>query len=178
MTQRAIGRPAPSEYAADYGRYLDLVPHDDIIETLEKQMQSTLDLLSTVSEERASFRYAPDKWSIKEVVGHIIDSERVFAYRALVFARADLTSLPGFEQDDYVRAAGFDRLSASSLTQELALVRAATLALFKSFDHDAWQRWGKANGVDFTVRAVAYIIAGHERHHVRVLQERYLAHLG
>ena len=119
-------------------------------------------------------RYASGKWSIKEVVGHMCDTERIMAYRALRIARGDQTPLPGFEQDDYVRAAGFDSISMSDLTEEFRLIREATLPLLRGFDEQALERRGTANKVSISVLALAYIIAGHERHHVSILRSRYL----
>jgi uncharacterized damage-inducible protein DinB len=174
MSATAPARPEANEYAPYYEKYVSLVPAGDIIETLQSQSADTLSLLRSVSEERASSRYEPGKWSVKEVVGHVIDTERIFAYRALRFARNDRTPLPGYEQDDYARAANFDARTLASLATDFERARAATIALFQSFDNDAWQRRGTANDNEVSVRALAHIIAGHELHHVGILRERYL----
>ena len=167
-------RPASGEYAEYYDRYISLVPEGDIVATLEKQFETTLALLGGIDETHANKRYAPGKWSIKELVGHLIDSERVFAYRALRFARNDQTPLSGFEQDDYVRSGGFDDRAMADLAEEFEHVREANIILFGSFAPEAWSLRGPANDVEVSVRALVYIIAGHEAHHIQVLQTRYL----
>jgi len=169
-----IQRPDPSEYAPYYGTYVDQLPAGDVIDQLETHGRDTAALLAGIPEDRAGFRYAPGKWSLKEVVGHLTDTERIFAYRALRFSRADRTPIPGFEQDDYVAAANFDGRTLADLAAEFAAVRAASLALFKSLDDTALARRGTANDVEFSARSIPFIIAGHERHHLGVLRERYL----
>ena len=168
-------RPSPDEHAAQYGRYLALVPDGDILATLAAQARETAALLRGLRADQAGLRYAPGKWSVRELVGHLTDCERVFAYRALSFARADAAELPGFEEEDWARTAGHDRFELADLTADFEAVRTSTLALFGRFDADAWARTGLANGARISVRALAWIIAGHERHHVSVLRERYLA---
>ena len=170
----AIARPASGEYAPYYEKYIALVPEGDIVETLVQQLYSTLRLLRSIEEAQANKRYAPGKWSIKEVVGHLIDSERVFVYRAMRFARNDKTPLPGFEQDDYVRSANFDDRQLADLAQEFEYVRQSTVQLFKSLSEEAWSRRGAANDNEVSVRALAYIMAGHEAHHIGVLKSLYL----
>lgn len=167
-------RPAPAEYAPYYSRYLAVVPEGEIVETLRSQIGETLALLSPLSEERARHRYAPGKWSVKEVVGHVADSERVFAYRALCFARADAAELPGFDEERYAANAPFDRRPLPEVLAELGAVRAATVTLLAGLPDAAWDRQGVANGNPVTVRALAWIIAGHERHHRALIRERYL----
>ncbi len=174
MMNDAIAKPTPSEYLPYYGRYVSLVPDANILTVLADQITETLDVLRSIPDSRANFRYAPEKWSIKELVGHLIDSERVFAYRALRFARNDSTPLPGFEQDDYVRGASYDRLPLSDIAAEFQSVRESTLCLFKNLEEEAWLRQGKANDAEVSVRALAYIIAGHELHHRGVLRAKYL----
>jgi len=169
-----INRPEAAEYAPYYSRYVAHVPDGEILTTLEEQSSATLEMLRGISEPQADARYAPDKWSIKEVVGHITDTERIFAYRALRIARAGETPLPGFEQDGYVRHAGFDKHKLSDLAREFELVRQANLFLFRTLDEAAWHRRGTASEQEVSVRALAYIIAGHELHHVGILKERYL----
>jgi hypothetical protein len=166
-------RPEATEFAPYYGKYLALVPAGDVIGLLRAQAGETRALLAPLDDTRALARYAPGKWSVKEVIGHVADGERVFAYRALRIARADATPLPGFEQDDYVRTGGFDRRPIADLVEELAAVRAATLPLLASFDADAWLRMGTASTHPVSVRALAAIIAGHELHHVSILRGKY-----
>jgi uncharacterized damage-inducible protein DinB len=171
--RQAHTRPATGEYASFYETYISLIQSDDILGALETQRLQTAQLLAPRSEREGNFRYAPGKWSVKEVVGHLSDSERVFAYRAMRIARADTTPLSGFEQDDYVRSSGASERSLPDLAEEYAAVRAASLALFRSLTDEAWARRGTANKNEVTVRALAYIIAGHEVHHRRILEERY-----
>jgi DinB superfamily len=167
-------RPQPTDYAAYYEKYVSLVPGTDILGVLEAQSMLTTQLLGARSEREGNFRYAQEKWTVKEVVGHITDSERIFAYRALRISRGDKTPIEGFEQDDYVKNGGFNDRTLVDLADEFAQVRTATLALFLGLGGDAWQRRGIANKNEVTVRALAYIIAGHELHHRRVLEEKYL----
>jgi hypothetical protein len=169
-----LSRPDPSEYGAYYGRYISLVPPGPIIDTLREQIGDTVGVLRSLSESRGDHRYAPDKWSIKEVVGHVTDGERVFAYRALRIGRCDETPLPGFEQDDYVRNGGFGARTLQHVIDELEAVRRATVLLLEGLGEAAMARRGMASGMPVTVRALAHIIAGHERHHLAILRERYL----
>ena len=167
-------KPAKSEFLPYYERYIALVPEGDVVATLSSQIGETLGLLRSLPSSVATYRYAPDKWSVNEVVGHVIDSERNFAFRALRFARNDPAPIPGFEQDDYIRNACFDAYPLGDLASELEAVRQSTVFLFKHLDEAAWTRRGIANNAEVSVRALAYIIAGHERHHREVLLARYL----
>jgi len=169
-----IGRPEETEYLSYYGKYVSLVPEGEILATLGGQVNETLDLLRNIPESQGGFRYAPGKWSIKELVGHMLDGERIFAYRALRFARNDRTPLPGFEQDDYIRYASFDDYLLGDLTAEFACVRQSSLFLFKHLNEEAWTRRGVASESEVSVRALAYIIAGHELHHRGILRDKYL----
>ena len=171
-TDQPIHAPRETEYAPYYGRYISLVPRTDIIGVLQKQQEDT-ESLRGLSDEEACFRYSPDKWSIKQVLGHVIDTERIFAYRALRIARGDKTPIEGFEQDDYVRNAPFERISMTELMNEYAAVRTSTISLFRHFAPEAWTRIGTASGKEVSVRALAYMIAGHELHHRKVLKEKY-----
>ena len=166
--------PASDEYAPYYERYIALLPEGDIIQVLEKQLRETTALLDTLSEEQALHRYAEGKWSIKEVVGHIIDTERVFAYRGLCFARGDNTPLPGFEQDDYVTHADFDIRPTASLAGEFSSLRMSNIFLFSTWSEAVQARRGTASGFSVTARAIPYILAGHERHHLNIIREKYL----
>ena len=170
----ASAKPASNEHAEYYSRYIDLVPSGDIIGTLRSQMTDTLNLLAGLTDEQSLYRYGEGKWSIKEVVGHIIDCERIFAYRALRIARNDQTPLSGFEQDDYVTNGGFDGRRLGDLAKEYEHVREATIDLFEGFGQEAWSRRGKANEVEVSVRAIAWIIGGHELHHKGVIKSKYL----
>jgi DinB family protein len=167
-------RPQPGEYAPYYEKYLTLVQSHDILATLEDQRRQTLLLLSGRTEADGDFRYAPEKWSVKEVLGHINDTERIMSYRALRIARGDATPIEGFEQDDYVRNGPFARRPLSDLIEDFIAIRRATVSLFRNLDEAAWTRRGTANKNEVTVRALAYIIAGHELHHRRMLEEKYL----
>ena len=175
MSTIMSARPNSSEYAPYYERYVKLVPDGPILEVLRTQIADTLRLLRALPEARGDHRYEPGKWSIKEVVGHVCDSERVFAYRALRFGRNDSVALPSFDQDLYVPAGEFGARTLASLIDELEAVRKATLLLLKGFPADAWSRMGVAAENPVSVRGLAYIIAGHERHHRSILAERYLA---
>jgi uncharacterized damage-inducible protein DinB len=167
-------RPDATEYAPYYEKYVSLVPKDDVVATLSRQLEETLSTLRGLTEAQADSRYAPGKWSIKELVGHMIDGERIFAHRALRFARNDQTPLPGFEQDNYVFAGNFNNRRLSNLADEFEQVRRATLSLLRSLDDEAWLRRGVASDNEISVRALAYIIAGHETHHMQILRTRYL----
>jgi hypothetical protein len=167
-------RPDPSEHVPYYGKYIALVPEADAIQALENQIADALALVRTIPESEGDHRYGPGKWTIKEVIGHLIDGERVFAYRALRFARNDRTALPGFDENTYVPAGGFGHRTLADLAAEWELVRRSNLALFRGLDAEAWRRQGVANGDAISVRALAFIIAGHGRHHVALLRERYL----
>lgn len=169
------GRPAPTEYAAYYADYVAEVAGEDALPCLEEEGRVTAALLATIPEARAGHRYAPDKWSVRQLVLHLADTERVFAHRALVFARGDGTPQPGFDENAYAVASAADSRTLAEVAHELAAVRRATLALLGGLAPEAWGRRGSANGAEFTVRAVAFIIAGHERHHREVLRQRYLA---
>lgn len=169
-----ISAPDRTEYAAYYSPYIDKVAGNDVLAVLEAQLGQTLPVLEHVSEERSLHRYAPDKWSIRQVMSHVNDTERLFAFRAFWFARGIEDPLPSFDQDAAVTIAGADERPWSSHVDEFKSIRAGTLALFRNLPADAWMRRGVASGNPFTVRALAYICAGHVTHHVNVLQERYL----
>ena len=171
------GRPQPSEHAAYFSRYIDLVPEDDIVAAVQAQGEELASVLAGIGEEKAAFRYAPEKWSIKQVVGHVTDTERIFNYRLLAIARGEAKPLPGFDENDYMRHASFDEQPFSEVVAGLADTRRATLSLLRGLSSEAWTRKGVANENPTTPRAIAYMIAGHARHHLRVLRERYLTSL-
>jgi len=166
-------RPAADEHLPYYARYVERVPDGDLLARLERQVAETAALLRALPEGRAAHRYEPGKWSVKEVVGHVADTERIFTYRALRIARADRTPLAGFDENEFVRAAGFDRRTLRELVDELVAVRAATVALYRGLGDEEVGRRGTANGAEVSVRALAWITAGHELHHVTLLRERY-----
>ena len=168
-----IARPEPGEYNPYYDRYISLVPGTDILGTLDAQRRQTLLLLSGRDEPDGNFRYAPGKWTAKEVLGHVCDTERIFAYRALRISRGDQTPIEGFEQDDYVKNGPFTRMPLEEIVEDYIAVRRATLTLFRNLEESAWTRRGVANKNEVTVRALAYTIAGHELHHRRILEEKY-----
>jgi hypothetical protein len=170
-----IAPPDSAEYAPYFGRYISLVPGADILKTLDSQRRQMLMLLSGRDEAHGDFRYAPDKWSAKEVLGHVCDSERIFAYRALRIARGDQTPMEGFEQDDYVRNGPFGHAPLAEIIEDYIAVRRATLTLLRNLDESAWNRRGTANKNEVSVRALAYLIAGHELHHRKILEEKYFA---
>ncbi len=170
-----ISRPEPSEYAPYYSRYISLVPENDILTTLDSQRRQMLLLLSGRDEADGDFRYAPDKWTVKELLGHVCDTERIFAYRALRISRGDRTPIEGFEQDDYVRNGPFAKRPLAEVIEDFIAVRRATLTLLRNLDEPAWLRRGIANKNEVTVRAIAYTAAGHELHHRRILEQKYFA---
>jgi hypothetical protein len=173
-TSSIATRPESNEYAPYYGKYISLVPDGDVLVALEKQLPETLALLAR-PEADGDLRYAPGKWSVKESLGHMIDAERVFGYRAMRIARNDKTPLPGFEQDDYVKYGPFGQCPLAGLREEFAAVRKSTLLLFRALDEAAWTRRGIASNNEVTVLALAYMIAGHELHHRKIFREKYFS---
>ncbi len=171
MKQR---RPESSEYAPSYAGYVGLVPETDILTALETQSAETQRLLATIDESRGGFRYAPDKWTIRQLAGHVEDAERVFTYRALRFARGDATPLPGFDEKEFMARSPFEASTIRQRAEALQNIRRTTLGLYRELDDAAWERGGTASDHHVTVRALAYITLGHERHHLNVLRERYL----
>ncbi len=169
-----IGTPERTEAAEYYFNYIDRIASGDIVSVLERQLDETTTFLRGISEEKSLYRYAPDKWSILQSWNHVNDAERVFVSRALWFARGFDTPLPSFEQDIAVRTGGADGISWSRHVDEFRQIRLATTAFFQNLPPEAWKRGGTASGNPFTVRAIAYIVAGHTAHHVAILRERYL----
>jgi hypothetical protein len=168
-----IARPKAGDYAPYYSRYVDLVPDGNVIDLLERQGKDTAALLRRVDDKASLSRYAPGKWSVREVAGHMADTERVFAYRTVAFARGDSTPLPGFDQDVWAKATNANDRPLPDLTSELAAIRASTVALLRSFGAAELARSGTASDNHVTVAALAYMIAGHELHHVKILREQY-----
>lgn len=168
-------RPHPSEFPDFYGGYVNLVPDGPILERMKAELGEAVAFLQGIDGDLAGHRYAPGKWSVREVVGHVADTEQVMAFRALHFARSDPKPLPGFAEDDYVAAARFDDESLPQLIDRLAWLRRSSIALFQGFDDEIMMRTGRASGGEFTVRSIAWIIVGHLEHHLRVLRDRYLS---
>lgn len=167
-------RPLPNEYPEVYQGYLDLVKTDNIIKELRDQVLNIQAIISTIPEEKEDYAYAPGKWSIKEVLGHIIDAERVQGYRAMRFARKDKTELPGYDENMFVANANFKKQTLYGLGHEFAIVREANLALFKVWDEEALNQIGRGNNLNVSVRAILFMIAGHATHHINVIKEKYL----
>lgn len=167
--------PDRSEYAEYYHMYVGKVPSGNVLDIMESELRDTLQLLRSIPVERGNYRYAEGKWSISEVVGHVIDTERVFALRGLAFARGDQNALPSFDQDDYVAKTNFDARSLADMCDEFEHVRLGNLILFRSLTDEEMARTGTASGVQFSARSIPYVLAGHEMHHKKVLRERYLS---
>ena len=171
MTQK---RPQSGDYAPYFAKYVMQVPDGDFLEALETQMRDMRTLLEPLTDKQAGFRYAPGKWSIKQILGHINDAERIFSYRTLRIARGDQTPLPGFEQDDYIKTANSSFRTLTSLLEEFAAIRRSSISLIRSLDDSSWLRRGTASDKPITVLAQAFIILGHSLHHQHILAERYL----
>ena len=167
-------RPQPNEAASYYSVYIDRITSDDIVDVLATQLDETIAFLSEISEEQSLHRYAPDKWSMRELLGHVNDTERVFMFRALWFARGFQDPLPSFDQEIGFRAAESDQVSWANHVDEFRAIRLSTLAFFRNLPAEAWLRSGIASDNSVTVRALAYIVAGHVSHHLAILRERYL----
>jgi uncharacterized damage-inducible protein DinB len=170
-----IQRPDASEFLAYYGKYIDAVPDGDLLQMLRTQLDETLTLVRGLPEAEGGHRYAPGKWSIREVLSHVIDAERIFAYRALRISRGDTTPLASFDENAYVEASGADARTLADLADELEHVRLGNIALLRSLSDEALARRGTASDAEVSVRALAWIIAGHELHHRTLLRERYLS---
>lgn len=172
---KQITKPNEGEFAPDTIEYIGLLPDDGLVlKHLADNLQSTRELVLSLSEEKLSYRYAKGKWTIKEILVHIIDDERIYSYRALRFARNDRTELPGFEQDDYAIQSGANERDINDILNELTSVRHATISLFEGLDFVVLNRAGIADGKVMSVRAAAYHIAGHEMRHINIIKERYL----
>lgn len=174
----SLHKPEPAEHPGYFAAYIGLVPEGDLTELLDAQTEQVLRLYGSIREEDAGYRYGPDKWSVKQLLGHVADTERVMSYRMLCAARGDSSPLPGFDENEYVRGADFERQSLTSLLEGFVAVRRATLSLIASLPEQAWGRSAIVNGNAITARALAYVIAGHELHHGRILEERYAAVVG
>lgn len=168
-----VSRPENNEYKPYFSTYVNLVPEGDLIQILDKQVDETISLLKDLTDDQSHYRYGPDKWTIKEMIGHVADTERIMGYRMLCIARGDTASLPGFDDKVYAINGDFNRLTMGELLENLAVVRKSTILLLKQFTPEAWLRKGNANNSEVTVRALAYIVAGHELHHRRIIKDRY-----
>jgi uncharacterized damage-inducible protein DinB len=175
MSLKVIPKPGKGEYPAYADMYMNLLPVDsNILQEMKDNFHLIKQLIFSLPEEKLLYRYAPEKWTIKEVLVHIIDDERIYAYRALRFARNDKTELPGFEQDDYTLASGANERSLENIFEEYEAVRLSTIAMFNSFNEEVLLRKGIANNNMATVRALAWHIAGHEIHHLNIIKQYYL----
>lgn len=174
MAIEVLARPEATEYAPFYAPYLARVPEADALPALKGQLMEVLPLLESISEERAGFRYAPEKWSIRQVVGHLSDAERVFAYRMFRFSRKDETPLSGFDEDHFVAHGAYDGRTLKDLTSEFMHLREANLHMIRGFEPPMLTLAGLANEHPISVRALAFVMVGHVRHHLSVLKERYL----
>lgn len=169
-----ISPPNPDEYAPFYHKYVSRVETKDPLSELEKDRKELLKFFATLKRKQLKYRYAPGKWNIKEILCHMIDSERIFTYRALRFARNDKTELAGFEEKHYVAQSHAEKRKLKSLLSEYRAVREASIQLFSNFNEEEFMRSGIANGYTMSVRAMLYVILGHQRHHLNVIWERYL----
>ncbi len=169
----AIARPGEGEYAPFYAGYVALVPETDILAVLERQAGELRELAASVPADRETYRYAEGKWSVREVLGHLVDGERVFGYRAFCICRGERAGLPSFDENQYVAETRSNAIPLGELADELALVRESNLAFLRRLEPRDWERAGIASGKPITVRALAWVMAGHPRHHVRILRERY-----
>jgi hypothetical protein len=167
------GRPADNEYAPFYAGYVSLVPEEDVLLALERQVDEVRALCSAVPKDRERLRYAAGKWSVREVIGHLVDGERVFGYRAFCISRGEQGALPSFDENAYVGASRYDAVSLAEIARELVAVRETNLLALRRLDGDAWTRVGTASGKPVSVRALAYVMVGHVRHHLAILRERY-----
>ena len=167
-------RPESSEHPAYYTHYISLVKGDNVLKQLENQVIDIQAIISEIPEEKENFAYAPGKWTIKEVLGHIIDTERIMAYRALRFARKDQTHLSGFDENEYVVNSNYNNRTLYDIAHEFAIVRESNLALFKHFDEETLSQQGTANNNEASVRAILFMIAGHANHHLNVIKTKYL----
>ena len=178
MANHRTGRPEAGEFDPYYSGYIGQVIEDDAVTALEAELNESLAFFRSIDEQVSTTPYAEGKWTIREILGHIVDTERVMSYRAMRFARNDQTGLPGFEQDDFIRGASFNQVSTGDLLREFEHLRRANILMFRNLSEAAWSRRGRANDKQITVRALAFIIVGHEKHHRKIVKERYLAALG
>jgi hypothetical protein len=172
---KMLQRPLTSEYPEYYVPYVELVPEEDLLTILSEDLKSTIALFEGISDEDGYFRYAPNKWSIKEVLGHMTDTERIMSYRLLRIGRGDQTALAGFNENDFVEGSQINKQSIKDILEDFIATRKATITLIKNMPTDAWVNKGNANNTEVTTRAIGYIIAGHAIHHKQIINERYLS---
>lgn len=172
--EKLLQRPTKNEYPAYYVPYVDLVPEANLTQLLQENLQKTITLFEGITEEVSLYRYAPGKWNVKEVLGHITDTERIMSYRLLRVGRGDQTPLAGFDENDYVQAAQTNTLPLKTILEDFKATRNATISLIQNLPESAWTNKGNANGMEITTRAIAYIIAGHAIHHLKIVEDRYL----
>ena len=173
MTASLRARPDSTEFKSFYAGYVASVPEGDIVDVIRAEGKELAEALAKIPESKGSHRYAADKWTVKTLIGHMIDAERIFTYRALRIARGDSTPLPGFDENAFAETAGSDTRTVADLAAEMACVREATVRIFASFPDDVWSRRAVVNNGEITVRAIAYVATGHTKHHLAVLRERY-----
>ena len=174
MKYQNIEKPKPDEYAPYFQNYIDSASEENIVKSLEDQLCESVSYFDNLNESEFDYRYAPGKWSIKEVIVHVLDTERIFNYRALRFSRKDTTPLPGFEQDEYIKNTDWKYYPIKSIIEEYELVRKHSIVLFNNMTEEMLNQSGMANGMSLSVRAIPFIIAGHERHHLNVIKSKYL----
>lgn len=174
MQNTIISKPDPSEHAPHFGKYVDMVGEDNVIKFLTEQKNDLVELIKSLSEEKGNYTYAPEKWTIKEVIGHIIDSDRVYGFRALYFARSGTVALPGYDQDIWAKEGAYNSIGLSDLSSDFELARDANISLFNRMNEKDLIKSGIANGNLMSVRSIAYIIAGHSAHHINVIRQKYL----
>jgi len=166
-------RPNSTEYAPHFERYMKLVPEEDISAALAQQLAATSELVCRIPESRVDYRYAPGKWTTREVIGHVVDTERIFGFRLLTFARGDKAPLMVADEDFYVKTGQFSRFSLEEWMEEFSLIRRSNMALVRHLPDEAWDRVGTVSGRSISVRAIAYLMVGHERHHMRIIRDLY-----
>lgn len=174
MEKNYYAQPHKGEYSAYYATYIQLVKENNLLDALKNGLEHSVDFLDSLPADVWSYRYAPGKWTVKDILGHLIDAERIFMYRALTFARADRQLLPGFDENSYVQQAYADLRAVNDLMEEYILVRKSSVMMLKGLPPENLLMMGTANAQPVSVRAIAYIVAGHEMHHLRVIKERYL----
>ena len=174
MNYKSIEKPDENEYAEYFQRYTELVPDNNVVENLANQLKEAMSIYKNLERAKIDYRYAVGKWSIKEVIIHILDTERIFTHRALRISRKDKTPLPGFEQDDYIEKTNWDNYPFDSVLEEYELVRKHTILFFNSLTEEMLQQSGISSGLNLAVRAIPFIIAGHERHHLNIINSKYL----
>lgn len=167
-------RPEKTEYAEYYETYISLVEETDVVSAMQNQLDELNELFSQIPETKGLYAYAEGKWTIKELLGHLIDGERVFAYRAFRFSRADKTPLPGFDQNPYIENASYNSIKLADLLAEFTFLRKSNILFFRNLSEEMWNQTGIASDNEITVRAVAYILVGHIRHHLKILKDKYL----